>query len=1123
VAVTVSTVADRTARTRVSFRARALDVEAVALAGVAAVIVIAALVVYGAKTSPDARPALGWPPAVNLNRLDSARIASLAASLRFIPSPAEREFTAREIARFAADERQSLPNVGALARVRVPVARIDENPALDRLRTRAADARARPDASAAPDLTVPLLSSADLRDLKPLVLVREAAVFRRSFFTSLAMLLGAFGLAHAARRAMSGSGGDGVLLPLVGLLCGAGFVTMTSIPDPLRDRLLFKPFAEGVAAGCVVLVALNALDFQRSPIRRFSYVPLLAALALSALLVVFGSGPGVSGAKVNLLGVQPVEAIRLLVVLFLAGYLARRWELLRELKEDVRDAPVVRWFDVPRLDYVLPLLAGMALVLGFFFLQRDLGPALVLGTLFLALYAVARRRVVLVLAGFGLLVGGVTAGYALGIPATVAHRIDMWRSPFENAVRGGDQLAQSLWAFAAGGTWGMSPGRGSPDVIPAAHTDLVLAAFGEEWGLAGVAVLFAVYAAITVRALRIARRAPGDYTMFLALGLTLSLVLQVLLIAGGALGLLPLSGVVTPFLSYGRSSMLANFAAVGMLLAIADRGGDATAERAAFARPVRWLAVALALAGAAVLTKVTLVQTVRADAMVAAPALGLQADGARRYQYNPRLVALANTLTRGTVFDRNGVPLATSRTEVIEKHRRQLGSLGAELAARCADPARRCYPFGGLTFHLLGDRESGINWAASNTSFQERDSDDRLRGFDDHARVVALTNADGTTARVVRRSYQDLVPLLRSREGVDSDSPAVRRILERPRDVRMTIDVRLQTRVAAVLRRRMEAAHHERAAVVVLDPASGDLLAAVSYPWPSAPASSAEDVRQDEEDDALFDRARYGMYPPGSTFKLVTAAAALRHSSSDATFACARLPDGRVGQRVGGRIVRDDPTDTVPHGTLDMQRALVVSCNAYFAQLGLRIGAAALHDTAQAFGIAASSPDTVEQLRRSLADAAYGQGQVLITPFKMARVAATIAAGGLMPTGRWTLDAGSGDTPTRVLDAADARRLAQAMRIVVTSGTGRALADAAVPVAGKTGTAEMEGRPSHSWFAGFAPYGSGKASGSIAFAVIVENGGYGARAAAPIAGDVVAIARQLGIIGAADPPRGDRP
>ena len=148
---------------------------------------------------------------------------------------------------------------------------------------------------------------------------------------------------------------------------------MVSLRDPLRDPMLFVRFAQGTAAGCLVLAAVSTVDFQRSIIRRLSYVPLLGAVVLSLLLIAFGSGPGTSDAKVNLMGVQPVEAIRVLVVLFLAGYFANRWEILRALKEP-RIAAARLGFDVPRLDYLLPVVIGMALVLLFFFLQKDLGP-----------------------------------------------------------------------------------------------------------------------------------------------------------------------------------------------------------------------------------------------------------------------------------------------------------------------------------------------------------------------------------------------------------------------------------------------------------------------------------------------------------------------------------------------------------------------------------------------------------------------------------------------------------------------------------------------------------------------------------------------------------------------------
>jgi peptidoglycan glycosyltransferase len=275
-----------------------------------------------------------------------------------------------------------------------------------------------------------------------------------------------------------------------------------------------------------------------------------------------------------------------------------------------------------------------------------------------------------------------------------------------------------------------------------------------------------------------------------------------------------------------------------------------------------------------------------------------------------------------------------------------------------------------------------------------------------------------------------------------------------------------------------------------------------------------EPLTDEEVPDPLLDRARYGLYAPGSTFKLLVAAAALRSASArDDTFLCIRLPDGRVGNYVRGwpRPVRDDPLDTLPHGVVGLRRGLVVSCNAYFAQLALHLGPRPILEAASLFQIDAASPPTVAALQRTLPLAGYGQGEVLVTPLKMARVAAALAGHGIVLPVRWVKSAPSGATapPRRLLSSADAALLSRYMREVVTSGTGRTLLSNATPIAGKTGTAEVGHGQAHSWFVGFAPFGG---SHRIAVAVLVENAGYGARAAAPIAGEVVNAARELRLL-----------
>jgi cell division protein FtsI/penicillin-binding protein 2 len=179
----------------------------------------------------------------------------------------------------------------------------------------------------------------------------------------------------------------------------------------------------------------------------------------------------------------------------------------------------------------------------------------------------------------------------------------------------------------------------------------------------------------------------------------------------------------------------------------------------------------------------------------------------------------------------------------------------------------------------------------------------------------------------------------------------------------------------------------------------------------------------------------------------------------------------------------------------------------------MRVGAKALHDTGELFEIALAQPDTVDRLRDNLPQAGYGQAEVRVTPFKMARVVAAIGNGGRMPYGHWVDDTEDARrrAPVSVMAPEFAAQLGSYMRGVVQRGTARSLASVTPPIAGKTGTAEVQGAASHAWFAGFAPYGNTKGR-RIAFAIVVENGGYGGRSAAPLAAEVVRLARELGLI-----------
>jgi len=751
---------------------------------------------------------------------------------------------------------------------------------------------------------------------------------------------------------------------------------MVSLRDPVRDNLLFVDFAQGAAAGAVLLAALSGLNYERLT-GKLSFVPLLASFGLSVALVLFGSGPGTSDAKVNLFGFQPVEIIRVLLVFFLAGYFARSWDVLRHARERRPTlAALTSRFDIPPVEYTLPALISVALCLAFFFLQKDMGPALVFACLFLTLYGIARGSAFVPLAGLTLLGAGFAAGYLLGVPHTVGDRVSMWLSPWDNLVHGGDQLAHSLWAYATGGITGTGIGQGDPQFVPAGHTDLILSALGEQWGWIGIAAVFALYGFLVYRSFRIALSARSDYEFFLAAGIGAATALQILLIAGGSLGVLPLSGVVTPFLSYGRTAMLANFALFGILLSVGRV--QAASRTEPFRLPLTAAGIFFALAVSVIVAKAAYIEVLRSGPTIGAGTLVVQADGGRRYQYNPRLQDIMREIPKGTIYDRNGLPLATSNWSELEQHRADYQALGIDIDRACPRTEARHYPFGGLMFDLLGDLRTRTRWGATNTSFVERDSARRLRGYDDRPTLVEVKNpSTGKMDRVLRYDYRELVPLLRHRR--EPSHPEVRRVLDRPRDVRMSIDARFEVKVAEILHNQLKQSGQSKGAAVVMDPATGDLLAAVSFPLP------VEGTVQDEANPYL-DRARYGLYPPGSTFKVVTAMAALRKDAQLAhkTYQCERLPDNRVGAFLKGskRPIRDDVQDKSPHGTLDLEHGLVVSCNAYFAQLGAYdVGADSLHDTATLLGIAAASPDTAAELKKALAQSAYGQGEVVASPF----------------------------------------------------------------------------------------------------------------------------------------------
>jgi cell division protein FtsW (lipid II flippase)/cell division protein FtsI/penicillin-binding protein 2 len=1047
----------------------------------------------------------------NLNTVADSHALEPALGAIFA-NAVDRRFAAAHLFEYIDSVRSrgdSLPNVGAILGATVAADVIERAPLLE-YKERLRQAFDRADSTSSPrPATLLLLNASHLAALKPAFVVRTPRTFGGLVLLWASVYLASVwvvALLWWVRRFR----GDYLLLGAGHLLTAVGFAMIVSRPDPLRDTALFIRYSQGIALGFMAFAVVSLVDFRKAALLKFSYVPLVGALFLCGLLILFGSGPGGSNAKVNLGPVQPIEAIRLLLALFLAGYFARRWELLRQIRgQAIREVRIPGWLNLPRIEYVVPVAVGIAAALTFFFLQKDLGPALVVSCIFLAAYAMARNRAGMAIAGLAVLVAGFYVGYKLNVSTTLAGRVQMWQSAWDNGARGGDQIAQAIWAVSTGSVLGTGLGLGDTRYLPAGHTDLVLAAIGEELGFIGLLSVAGMFALIAIRGFGTALRAANDYGFFLATVVTLFLILPVLIMAAGMLGVIPLTGVVTPFLSYGGSAMVANFVALGMLTSIRMNAAAAPIS-SPFRTSVTSLASLLGIAAIALLGVLLNVQVVRADNYVVKPHLGLQADGVRRYQYNQRVLDAAGLIPRGTIYDRQGLPLATSGDDVARRAAVEYRKHGIDVDPSCTAPvAERCYPIGGAAFHLLGDAPGRRNWSATNTSYVERDAQDRLRGFDDHALTVMSTDASGRSVPAIRQDYRELLPLLRHR--YEPDHAEVTAFLNRKRDIRLTVDASLQVRVARILSKYAQRSASRHAAAVVIDPDTGHVLASVSYPFPGAPGD--QNGESSDASESLLDRARYGLYPPGSTFKLVTAAAALRLDSGagGTTFLCTKVAGGRVGTRIPGwGLVRDDVLDAHPHGTINLHDAIVQSCNAYFAQLAVRLGPQRILDTAALVGVSVTRDGSVGRLRATLPQAGYGQGDVVSTPLRMARIAAAIAGRGILREPRLEVRPSDNAQTHTLLTPDAAAHLGQYLRDAVLTGTGRSLRAHPWRIAGKTGTAEVGGSPSHAWFVGFAPHG--RAEKRVAFAIIIENAGYGGLAAAPAAGEIVSAAAASGLI-----------
>jgi cell division protein FtsW (lipid II flippase) len=393
----------------------------------------------------------------------------------------------------------------------------------------------------------------------------------------LAIYLGALFLAHLA-QVVAGRRTDQVLLPAVAMLGGISLLLMERLPQSLVSQTfggvdlgLGQVQLLWLLLAIVLITILSIVVRSDSWLRLYKYTWAAAGIAL--LVLTFIGGQDVNGARLILVigpfSGQPIELLKVIMVVFLAGYLSEFRPLLVE--QDTRVGPL----RLPPLPYLAPMLAMIAIALGIVVIQRDLGAALLFFVVFLMLLYVATARAAYVILGLLLFVAGSYLMYRLF--GVVQDRVDVWWDPFKDPSGNGYQIVQALHAFARGGILGTGLGAGLPLVggqppIPAVHTDFPFAALGEELGLIGVLAILGLYLVVIERGLRIAAAAADDFRALLAAGLALVVGVQAFIIAAGNLKLIPLTGITLPVISYGGSSILANAVVVGLLLALSDKG-----------------------------------------------------------------------------------------------------------------------------------------------------------------------------------------------------------------------------------------------------------------------------------------------------------------------------------------------------------------------------------------------------------------------------------------------------------------------------------------------------------------------------------------------------------------------
>ncbi len=861
-----------------------------------------------------------------------------------------------------------------------------------------------------------------------------------------------FVVAHLAIRKLA-PGADPAILPIAFALSGIGIAFITRLDPSLASRQIIWLFV-GVIFMVITLVVLRNLD----KVANYKYTLMIfgCLLLLSPLLPGIGSEQYGSRIWLSIGGFsfQPGEIAKILIVLFLASYLAQNRELLSTSTRKIGP------FSLPDLPTLLPLLIMWAISMLIVVFEKDLGSAIVVFLVFLAmLYVASGRKLYLVVGLLFVSVGFVVCYYTF---SHVQTRVDIWLNPFSDPTNKGYQLVQSLYSLADGGLFGVGIGSGMAERIPIVESDFIFACIGEEAGLLGASGLLLLYLCFAVRGMVSASRAKSDVSSFIAVGATAIIVVQAFIIVGGVTGLIPLTGLTLPFVSQGGSSLLASFIIVGLLLRCGDEGVGNKAELISattqFATIGGKHSQALDADVTGVLGRVSLGKRITAVMVVFALMMAalianltmLMVVNASYYQNmsgNNHTLAKESKTERGTISTEDGVVLAKSVLQTDGTY-------------------ERVYPAGTLASHVVGYASQTYGTAGIEAS-----CNDTLKGERNFSSWMdVINNATGNTTA--------------------------------GNDVKLTINSKIQKAAEKALK-------GYKGACVVLDPETGAVLAMAS-----SPTYSNSDVESllsgSDSESSLYNRATQALYAPGSTFKIVSLATAFENNTAD--------EDTKYDSPATISIGNADVTNMHKrsYGEITLARATELSSNTVFGQLGAKIGPQKLVEGSEAFGFNDSldfdlplakslMPDASEMTEWETAWAACGMpvgehtsaAGPQATVLQMAMVGSAIANDGVIqephlvdsvysPTGEcsWTATT---QAYAKACSAETANRVKKVLEGVVKNGTGTSAQISGTTIAGKTGTAETGKSKDDSWFVGMGPSSDCKA----VIAIVLEESGSG--------------------------------